>query len=112
MGTLDCGLWLADWCQREIGVDPGHEIRGRYRTVDEAKALLGVSSLPMVFGRLCRRAGIRLTARPAYGDICMIELGGSVRGAIRTAGYAVLAQGAGISRINRARLVAAWSVHA
>jgi hypothetical protein len=42
----------------------------------------------------------------------MIELGGSVRGAIRTSGYVVLGESAGISRVAAARLVAAWSVHA
>lgn len=112
LGQHDCGLLLADWCFAERGVDPAEPIRGAYDTVDEAKQLLNVSSLPMVFGRLCRGAGIRLTTTPEYGDICMIELGGAVRGAIRTAGYVVLAEGGGISRVNKARLVAAWSVHA
>ena len=103
---------LADWCLAEMGIDPAREIRGRYDTIDEAMHLLGVSSLPMVFGRLCRAAGIPLTTRPRYGDIAMIELGGSVRGAIRTFGYVVRSQNAGISRVTTARLVAAWSVHA
>jgi hypothetical protein len=112
LGEQDCGLMLADWCLSELGVDPARLMRGQYETVDEAKALLGVSSLPMVFGRLCRHAGIPMTTRPQYGDICMIKLGGSVRGAIKTSGYVVLSQGAGISRVRDARLVAAWSVHA
>lgn len=93
-------------------MDPAAPIRGHYATVDEAGALLGTTSLPKVFGRLCRAAGFRLTAAPRYGDICMIELRGGVRGAIRTSGYVVLAEGAGLSRAASARLVAAWSVHA
>lgn len=102
---------LADWCLCEIGIDPARSIRGRYETVDQAMALLGVTSLPMVFGRLCRRAGIPMTTRPGYGDICMIELGGEVRGAIKAGGYVVLAPCVGVSRVGDARVVAAWSVH-
>jgi hypothetical protein len=66
----------------------------------------------MVFARLFRSCAVPLTRTPRYGDVCMIELDGSVRGAIRTAGYVVLAQGMGISRVAHARLVAAWSVNA
>jgi hypothetical protein len=67
MGQQDCGLMLADWRLAEIGIDPAREIRGHYDSTDEAMHLLGVSSLPMVFGRLCRAAGISLTTRPRYG---------------------------------------------
>lgn len=104
-------MLLADWCGRIIGRDPAVCIRGRYASTSEAMALVGVKSLPMLFARLCRAAGLRLTTQPAYGDICIIELGGVVRGAIRTRGYVVIGEGAGISRVVRARLVAAWSVH-
>ncbi len=111
MGRLDCGLMLADWVLLETGRDPAARIRGLYQTQDQGCALLRTKHMPIAFGRAFRAVGLRQTSMPAYGDICMIELGGSVRGAIRTRGFAVLANGAGVSRVVSARLVVAWSLH-
>ncbi|MGM5018729.1 DUF6950 family protein [Tardiphaga sp. 367_B4_N1_1] len=112
LGVNDCGLWLADWCLAETGRDPAAELRGRYATAEQGSKLMGTASMPKAFGRAFRSACLRLTLDPVYGDICMIELGGNVCGAIRTRGFVVLSDGAGIGRVASARLVAAWSVHA
>jgi hypothetical protein len=113
LGVHDCGLWLADWCLSERGIDPARSLRGMYDSVEEASKLVGVSNLPKVFGRMLCASGFRITKKPVYGDIAMIKIGDSpVRGAIVTNGYVVLANGFGISKISNARLVAAWSINA
>jgi hypothetical protein len=113
LGVHDCGLFLADWCLSETGVDPGRLIRGMYASTAEAQDFVGVSNLPKVFGRCFLASGFKLTKRPAYGDIAMIRIGDApVRGAIVTDGFVVLSNVAGISRVRTARVVAAWSVHA
>lgn len=115
LGSFDCGLYLADWCIEARGVDPAAEIRGRYGSLAEALELTGVRSLPSMFGKLLRSIGIPRTRAPAYGDIAVIALPGRPpRGAIITSGYVVIADGGGLTRIpfERARRIAAWSLHA
>lgn len=39
-GRRDCALFAADWIAALTGVDPAARWRGRYRTMDEGRALL------------------------------------------------------------------------
>jgi hypothetical protein len=107
-------MLLADWCVHRRGVDPVAAYRGRFNSIEDLTGLVGVSSLPRVFGRLIRVAGMSMICRPVYGDLAMItvEDGGGPRGAIVGDGYIVLSKGVGLTRVpfSAARRVAAWSI--
>jgi hypothetical protein len=112
LGCFDCGLLIADWCLEVCGVDPGHRMRGRYDSVETAKAAAGRTSLAALFNAELRAIGIKLTREPLFGDAAMIiSRDGNLRGALVTSGY-VLIDEDGISRVafSEARRVCAWSV--
>jgi Domain of unknown function (DUF6950) len=113
MSEFDCGLFLADWCVDLCGVDPAANMRGRYSTLEEALAISKSKNLVAMFHKLLRRVGVRRTIEPRCGDLAVIELGEKLRGAIVTSrGFAVVAEGGGISRPLKPRLMFAWSFRA
>lgn len=112
LGEFDCGLFVADWCAEVRGIDPAAEIRGRYDTLEQALALTGTRTLPAMFDRLLRGAGLTRTRHLAYGDIAVIRIAnGPPRGAIVTKGFVVVGE-IGLSRVPLAdaRVVCSWSV--
>lgn len=74
VGGDDCMTFPASWSERSIGVDPAIDLRGTYRTRDEAHAILEShgGALPFMDRHLLA-IGAKRIQRPADGDIGLIR---------------------------------------
>lgn len=72
-GTLDCGVFMADWVELVCGQDPIADVRGTYSSEAEFEQIL---EREMGFLRSCadrlRRVGFVRTRTPAAGDIAAV----------------------------------------
>jgi len=75
VGGDDCMTFCATWALRVIGVDPAAELRGAYRTKDEAHAILHAAGGPLAFmdGRL-EPIGCQRVDTPQDGDIGLVRM--------------------------------------
>lgn len=99
-GRSDCGLWLADWAVDCGHPDPAAAWRGRYGNAAGAAQLTGPLGLARAVQRFAAALGLPRTDDPLPGDIAVLRAPGMHVGAIRTPlGWAVLAEGAGVSSV-------------
>lgn len=117
-GEFDCGLWLGEWVQMAMGIDPAAPMRNRYRTREQLMAEFGNVPAARLTREMCRRAGLKRTKDPMLGDIGVIEIPlprQIVCGAIRGfSGWVVLdgSSGRGLQRVpdDLCRLVMAYRI--
>lgn len=84
-GETDCSMTVANWVKLRTGRDPGHSLRGHYRTERGWKRIAAkAGGLGPLFDRLAADAGLVSTDDPEPGDIGLVELPGfGPAGAIR-----------------------------
>lgn len=73
----DCCTFAWDWVRERTGVDAMADLRGRYRTADEAVALLrasGCDTLEHAVRIGAARAGLEVTETPRLGDVGLVEV--------------------------------------
>lgn len=74
MGGDDCMTFPARWAEEVTGIDPAEELRGTYRTREEAHAILDRFGGPLAFMDLhLSRIGARRVQQPQDGDIGLIR---------------------------------------
>lgn len=77
-GVSDCSLMVADWCVANSHPDPAAELRGRYRTEEQCRALLeGRGGLFAVVAVCAQVAGLKPLHEPEFG--CVAVIGSAVR---------------------------------
>lgn len=74
VGGEDCMTFPARWAMESIGVDPAEELRGTYRTREEAHAILAgyAGALPFMDHHLIT-IGAKRVQNPETGDIGLIK---------------------------------------
>ncbi|PZQ18958.1 MAG: hypothetical protein DI565_00710 [Ancylobacter novellus] len=117
LGSVDCGLSLADWWLAVHGVDPAADLRADYASEAEVEQIFfRHGCLPRLVAKRAAAVGARRTRRPVAGDIAVIRVFGVWAGAIMTeTGWWAVKRGPGLSHVRPERvdrLVAAWSVGA
>ncbi|WP_417726172.1 DUF6950 family protein [Roseovarius sp.] len=105
-GLLDCALFAADWIVELTGVDPAADWRGRYRTIEEGRALLAAdgfaSPAEVLASMLVEGAG---WMQAQTGDVAvLIEAGEEAMGVVGGGHIHALRplRGLGVVPINRA----------
>lgn len=78
-GTVDCTIWVADWCLEHWGVDPASRWRGVYDSEDGAAAIIGNG----LFEFVSRDSGIPVRTEAREGDVAVIEIASHQIAAIR-----------------------------
>lgn len=121
MGGDDCMTFAASWARYAIGIDPAEELRGTYRTRDEAHSIIAAHGGAVRFmdGHLVG-IGCRRVQHPETGDIGLVRMvtsdddGNAVEtevGAVRFGPmWASIAPSGVVSR--RAEMVACWRLPA
>lgn len=79
-GTLDCGVFMADWVQARTGVDPIADVRGTY---DRERQFLRILRREGGFEASCAArlaaVGWRETQKPTAGDVIVVMAPYAVR---------------------------------
>jgi hypothetical protein len=72
-GTLDCGVFMADWVRERMGVDPIADVRGTY---DSERQFLRILRREGGFEASCaarlKAAGWQETKNPTAGDVIVV----------------------------------------
>ncbi len=73
----DCCTFAWDWVRERTGIDAMADLRGRYRTCDDALALLqaaGCATLADAVHIGAARVGLEQTDDPRPGDVGLVEM--------------------------------------
>ncbi len=72
-GVSDCSLMVADWCVMNGHPDPAAELRGKYSTEEECRALLEpAGGLSEVVRACAQMAGLKALHEPEFGCVAVI----------------------------------------
>lgn len=101
-------MTLANWVRARTGIDPAHELRGRYRTkIGWMRIVKRAGGLLPLVERLALTVGMHRVDTPVAGAVGVVETALGPVGAIRTAKGWAMKVGDGIA-IGPARALAAW----
>ncbi|MDN3713357.1 hypothetical protein QWZ10_19420 [Paracoccus cavernae] len=102
-GSVDCTIWVADWCVAHWGIDPADGWRGTYSSEAEMRGLTGGD----LVGFLDRECCLPVRGAARDGDVGVIAIAGHRVAAIRHGGKWAFRKPHGVG-IVRARALRIW----
>lgn len=73
-GTLDCGVFMADWVRHLCGRDPIADVRGTYSTTEEFDRIVeGEGGFIRACASRLRAVGFSRTRNHRAGDIAVVQ---------------------------------------